>query len=229
MPPEEIVDKALEAGCKSISYTYTEPTIFFEYAYETARLATAAGLKNVFVTNGYITEEAIAKISDFLDAANIDLKGFSEDYYRKVCGGGFQPVLDAIRSYHKRGVFVEITTLIVPGHNENPEMLKRMADFIASVSVEIPWHISRFHPDYMMQDVPATDVEAIHKAAEIGKQAGLKYIYSGNVYGDDLESTYCPGCKKRLIRRTGFSSGSIDINDNACPYCGERINLVTDD
>ncbi len=226
LSPEAIVEDAIANNCQSISYTYTEPTIFFEYAYETARLARKKGLKNVFVTNGYITRPAIAKISRYLDAANVDLKGFSEEYYQNVCGASLQPVLDAIREYHKKNVWLELTTLIMPGHNDSPEMLGRIAEFIASLDRKIPWHISRYFPHYKMRHVPPTDIGVIHKAVEIGKKHSLKYIYAGNVPGDSYESTYCPKCKKKVIDRSGFSVNNTNLEEDRCAFCNEKIDLI---
>ncbi len=180
-PPEEVVAKAKEAGCLSIAYTYSEPTIFFEYAYDTAKLAKARGLYNVFVTNGYMASEAISLIRPYLDAANIDLKSFSEEFYRKICGAHLEPVLDSIRLMKEAGIWIEITTLVIPGKNDSPKELKNLAAFIAGVSKDIPWHISRFHPDYKFLDYPPTSIEILEEAQEIGKKAGLKHIYLGNV------------------------------------------------
>jgi len=216
----------LASGCKSIAYTYTEPTIFFEYAYDIAKLASKNKLKNLFVTNGFINKEPIDNISKYLDGANVDLKGFSEEFYKKRCGAKLEPVLSAIKEYHKKGVFLEITTLIVPGHNDSDEMLKEIAKFIASVDKKIPWHISRFYPHYKMQDVSPTSVETIHKAVKIGKEEGLRYIYAGNVPGDDYESTYCPKCGKKVISRLGFQVEEINLDKDKCKFCGEKIDII---
>lgn len=226
LTPKQIVEEAIANGCNSISYTYTEPTIFFEYAYETAKLAKKQGLKNNFVTNGFINKEPINKISEVLDAANIDLKGFSEDYYKEVCGARLQPVLDAIKQYYEKGIWLEITTLIVPGHNDNKEMLTKIAKFIAGIDKKIPWHISAFYPHHKMQDVPPTDTRTIHKAIQIGKKIGLKYIYAGNIPGDDYESTYCPKCKKKIIERFSFGVEKINLKKSRCSFCNENIDGV---
>ncbi|MBW2970774.1 AmmeMemoRadiSam system radical SAM enzyme [Candidatus Woesearchaeota archaeon] len=224
--PDEVVEIALQENCKSISYTYTEPTIFYEYAYDISEIAQKKGLKNVFVTNGYISKPAIVKICKYLDAANIDMKGFSEEFYEQRCGAKLQPVLDAIRCYYDKGVWIEITTLIVPGHNDSEEMLKKIAEFIVSIDTRIPWHVSRFHPDYKMIDVRPTDVAVLHKAVEIGKKAGLKYVYCGNLYGNDYESTYCPKCGKKVIERRGYSILKQELNNKLCSFCNEKIDLV---
>ena len=224
--PEEVVQDAIAHGCKSISYTYTEPTIFFEFAYETAKLAREEGLLNTFVTNGYTTKEAIDTISPYLDAVNVDLKGFTEEFYHNVCGGRLRPVEDAIRQYHDNGVWVEVTTLLVSGHNDSKFMLDQMADFIVSIDAAIPWHISRFHPSYKMRDAEPTKISTIHKAVEIGRQHGIKYIYSGNVPGDDYESTFCPECGAKVISRSGFYTIKNNLTEGACPSCGKKIDGV---
>jgi pyruvate formate lyase activating enzyme len=197
--PEELVKEALSLGCNSIAATYNEPTVQFEYAYETFVLAKKKKLLTVFVSNGYITKEAIDKLSPVLDAINIDLKSFNDDFYKKICGARLSPVLDAIKEYHKKDVWVELTTLIIPGENDSAKELKQIAKFIASIDVCIPWHISRFHPDYKMTDKSYTPENTLRLAYDIGKKAGLKYIYAGNVPGSRLENTYCPKCDKLLI------------------------------
>jgi len=180
--PEEVVAAALENNCASIAYTYTEPTIFFEFAQDCARLAKKRGLKNVFVTNGFMSQKTLELAQDWLDATNIDLKSFSEEYYQKVCGAQLRPVLDNIKLMHWLGIWIEVTTLVVPGQNDSSKELRQIAEFIVSVSPDIPWHISRFHPDYQMIDsMQPTPLETLHRAAAIGKEAGLKYVHLGNV------------------------------------------------
>lgn len=217
MSPDEIVKQARSHGCRSISYTYTEPTIFFEYAYETAALAKDKGLRNIFVTNGYITDEALEIIKPHLDAANVDLKAFSDDYYRKVCGAKLEGVLKSIRRMKELGIWVEITTLVLPGMNDSEEELKKLASFIAGVGVEIPWHISRFHPDYKMTDSKATPITTMEIAERIGKEAGLRYVYLGNLAEE--ENTYCYSCGELLIRRSGFSVLENRLGNGKCPKC----------
>jgi pyruvate formate lyase activating enzyme len=226
LPPERAVDLAQKYRCASIAYTYTEPTVFFEYAYDTAKIATARGIKNVFVTNGYMTEEALGEIEPYLDAANVDLKGFTDEFYRRTCGAQLQPVLDAIRLMHQMGVLVEVTTLIVPGHNDSDEELRRIARFLADISLDLPWHISRFVPHYKMTDVPPTPVETLHRAAEIGYETGLRYVYAGNVPGDRYESTYCPNCGEVAIQRFGYHT-QVKLDGNRCKNCGYQLALVT--
>jgi pyruvate formate lyase activating enzyme len=221
-PPEEIVREALDQGCRSISYTYTEPTIFFEYAYDTAKLAKAAGLANTFVTNGYMTGEALGTIQPYLDAANVDLKAFREETYKKVCGARLEPVLDSIRLMKKLGIWVEITTLVVPGLNDGKEELTAIARFIASVDPEIPWHISRFHPDFEYTEAAPTPVKTLRAAYEIGKAEGLHFLYIGNISGES-EDTACPKCGQVLIRRQGFSVSQNRVRGGVCPSCGRPI------
>jgi pyruvate formate lyase activating enzyme len=221
--PQEIVNTALRYRCVSISYTYTEPTIFFELAFDTAKLAHQHGLKNNFVTNGYMTQEALRLIQPYLHAANVDLKGFDDHKYRQICGARLQPVLDNIRLMHKMGIWVEVTTLLIPGHNDSEKELEEIARFIAEVSTDIPWHITAFYPTYKMRDRPHTSIESIRQASAIGKRIGLKYIYSGNIRGDEGEDTYCPGCSKKLIDRWGFQIQENVLQEGKCPACQTNI------
>jgi pyruvate formate lyase activating enzyme len=218
-PPEAVVRAAVDEGCRSISYTYTEPTIFFEYAHDTARLARSAGLANNFVTNGYMTAEALEAVRPALDAANVDLKAFRDETYKEVCGARLEPVLDSIRRMKALGIWVEVTTLVVPGLNDGTEELEAIAGFIASVDPDIPWHVSRFHPDYEYTDAPATPVSTLRAAAEAGRRQGLRYIYVGNVPGES-EDTSCRVCGAVLIRRRGFAVIANLLVDSRCPTCG---------
>ncbi len=221
--PDEIVRSALDDGCASVSYTYTEPTIFFEYAYDTARPARASGLANTFVTNGFMTAEALRTIRPYLDAANVDLKAFREETYKTVCKARLAPVLDSIQLMRELGVWVEVTTLVVPGMNDGDEELRGIARFLAGVDRDMPWHISRFHPDYDFTEVEATPVETLRRAAAIGRAEGIRYIYVGNMRGEG-EDTVCPSCGETLVRREGFFVRSNRIpEDGACPQCGTRI------
>ena len=179
--PEEVVREAKKNNCKSISYTYTEPTIFFEYAYDTARLAKKEGLYNVFVTNGYMTKETLNVIKPYLDAANVDLKSFREDFYREMCGAHLKPVLDTIELMKKLGIWIEITTLVVTGKNDSDNEFKDIAEFIATLDPDIPWHISRFHPDFKYLEEKPTSIDTLKRAREIGIRAGLRNIHLGNV------------------------------------------------
>jgi pyruvate formate lyase activating enzyme len=225
--PEEIVSGAVKSGCRSIAYTYTEPTVFFELAYETARLAQKRDLKNIFVTNGYMTAEALEMIGPFLDAANVDLKAFSDDFYKKQCGARLAPVLDTLRLMKKTGVFVEITTLLIPGLNDDPSELAELAGFIRDdIGDDTPWHVSRFHPTYRLLDRPPTPQATLAGARDIGLRAGLKYVYTGNIPGDNGENTFCPGCGRILIGRRGFAIIKKTIRDDRCPDCGAVISGV---
>jgi pyruvate formate lyase activating enzyme len=222
--PQEIVQRAIAANCRSISYTYTEPTIFFEFAYDTARLAHEAGLANIFVTNGYITKEALATIAPVLDAANIDLKGFSEGFYRDVVHARLSEVLDSIIEYRKQGIWIELTTLIIPELNDSDAELQGIASFIVTnLGIDTPWHVSGFHPTYKLTDQPPTPAATLQRAREIGRAAGLRYVYEGNVPGKGGENTRCPSCSALLIERYGFAIGTNRIRNGACPDCGVAI------
>lgn len=218
-PPEAVVRAALDSGCRSVSYTYTEPTVFFEYAYDTARLARAAGLLNSFVTNGYMTAEALETVAPVLDAANVDLKAFRDETYRKVCGARLGPVLETVRLMRALGVWLEVTTLVVPGLNDGPDELASIAAFIASVDPDIPWHISRYHPDFEYDQAPPTPTATLRAAAAIGRREGLKHVYVGNVPGEG-EDTRCASCGSVLIRRRGFAVVASSLRGAACPECG---------
>lgn len=217
--PEEIVSRALASGCETIAYTYTEPTIYFEYAYDCCRLAHAKSIKNVFVSNGYMTEEAIDMIAPYLDGANIDLKAYTEAFYKRECGASLKPVLDTLQHMKERGIWLEITTLLIPTLNDDPAELKQLADFIHTLGPETPWHLSRFHPCYEVTDISPTPVSTIHQAVKVGKEAGLRYVYSGNVPGDEGEKTFCHQCGQPLIDRVGFFIRENLLQQGACPRC----------
>jgi pyruvate formate lyase activating enzyme len=223
---EEIVSLALKNNCASISYTYTEPTIFFEYAYDTAKLAQKKGLKNNFVTNGYMTAEALDMIASYLDAANVDLKSFSEEFYKKICGARLKPVLENIAKMHELGIWVEVTTLIIPTLNDAESELRKIARFIHSVSPGIPWHVSAFYPTYQMLDKPRTSPEVVRQAREIGLEEGLRYVYTGNIPGGEGENTVCYHCNNVLIRRWGYQIAEQRVTDGTCPHCGTPIDGV---
>lgn len=221
--PEEVVAAARRTGCTAIAYTYSEPTIFFEYALDTCRLGAAEGMANIFVSNGYMTREMLEMARPYLHAANIDLKGFDDRRYRRVMGGTLQPVLDSIRTLNEMGIWLEVTTLVIPTQNDSDEELRRCAEFIAGVSPDIPWHLSAFHPDYKMTDVPRTPAETLHRAYRIGREAGLRYVYTGNLPGDAHESTFCHVCGERLIARRGFRVTQINLQDGRCPRCSTPL------
>jgi len=225
--PSEVVTDAARGGCRSISYTYTEPTVFFEFAYETAKLASERGIRNVFVTNGYMTAEALEMINPYLDAANVDLKAFSGKYYKDLCGARLEPVQASLKMMKSLGIFVEVTTLIVPGLNDDPVELKELAEFLArELGPDTPWHISRFHPTYKLTDRPPTPVQTLTTAREIGLNAGLKYVYTGNVPGSAAENTFCPGCGEIVIERRGFQVGKLRVQNGKCTQCGTGIEGV---
>lgn len=226
LPAAEIVELALAADCASIAYTYTEPTIFFEYALATARIARTRGLGNVFVTNGYMSEGALEMLLPHLDGANVDLKAFREETYREKIGGHLDPVLRNIGRMVEAGVLVEVTTLLVPDLNDSAEELGEIASFLADLSPDIPWHVSRFHPDYQMNDRGLTSHDAMSRALKAGQDAGLRHVYAGNLPGHDSESTFCWRCGKRVIERWGFSIRSSCLGkDGACPDCGATIAI----
>jgi len=223
--PAEIVSAAVQHRCASISYTYTEPTIFFELAYDTAKLAREKGIRNVFVTNGYITPEALREIRPYLDAANIDLKGYTDDFYKNVCGARLQPVLDSIRLYRELGIWIEITTLVIPGYNDSEAELAQIAAFIHSIDPGIPWHVSRFHPTYKLSDRPVTPVKTLERAREIGFAAGLRYVYEGNIPGEG-EETLCWNCRRSVVKRFGFTVEEVSVSEGKCDCCGAQIDGV---
>ncbi len=222
--PEDIVAAARQAGCQSIAYTYTEPTIFFEYAQDIAILAAAQGLKNVFVTNGYMSAEALQSIHPLLHGANVDLKSFREAFYQKQCGAKLSPVLKTLKSMKEMGVWLEITTLIIPTLNDSKEELRELATFILQeLGPETPWHISRFHPTFRLTDLPVTPVKTLQQAWEIGREVGLHYVYTGNVPGDQGEKTYCHHCGRLLLDRFGFTILKNELNQGRCPQCLEAL------
>jgi len=225
--PEEAVSGALSGNCQSIAYTYTEPTVYFEFAFDTAKIAHEKGIKNVFVTNGYMSPQALNMVSPYLDAANVDLKAFNDEFYKKLCGARIEPVKETLRLMKSLGILVEITTLLIPGLNDDRRELEQLAAFIVNdLGVETPWHISRFHPTYQLTDRPPTSVSSLVMAREIGIRAGLRYVYVGNVPGENGENTFCHKCGKTLIDRWGFSIRKNLIEDGRCPYCGAGIDVV---
>ncbi|MBU2439142.1 MAG: AmmeMemoRadiSam system radical SAM enzyme [Acidobacteria bacterium] len=220
--PGEVVENAVRRRCRSISYTYTEPTIFFEFALDTARQAQTAGLENVFVTNGYMTKEALETIHPALHACNVDLKSFRDSFYRTMCGARLQPVLDSIRTMKALGIWLEITTLVIPGQNDSEAEWADIAGFIHDLDPDIPWHLSRFHPDYEYDAAPATPLETLQRAHAVGRGAGLRYVYIGNAPGL-AEDTVCPTCGKVLVRRSGYSVALEHLKGGSCGGCGSVI------
>ena len=219
--PGGIVTAALRSGAESISYTYSEPTIFFELILKTAAYASEKGLKNIMVSNGYQSPECLLALKDFIHAANFDLKAFSDDFYKKMCGARLEPVLNTIRRAVELGWWVEVTTLLIPGENDSDDELFKLASFIKTeLGSQIPWHVSRYHPAYKLK-IPPTPPESLARAFKIGKEAGLDYVYIGNIAGHDGENTYCPNCQRLLVRRVGYD---VEIlTDGVCPDCGMRL------
>ncbi|MEI6831105.1 MAG: AmmeMemoRadiSam system radical SAM enzyme [Candidatus Omnitrophota bacterium] len=219
---DKVVKAARENNCAAIAYTYTEPTVSFEFVLETARLARLSGLYNLFITNGYLSPEAIFLIAPYLDAVNIDLKFFKDSSYQKICSGRLAPVLDSIRLFKEAGVWVEVTTLVIPGENDAQDELSGIAKFIARISKDIPWHISSFHADYKFKHYPDTCETTMKLAYDLGKKEGLHYVYAGNVYGWG-QDTFCPVCKKLLIKRDGFRIEQLHITQDKCEFCQVKL------
>ena len=224
--PEAIVNAALSTGCQSISYTFTEPTIFYELAYDTAVLAHEHGLKNTFISNGFTSEAPLRELAALLDGANIDLKFFKDESYRHISRARLGPILDAIRCYHDQGVWLELTTLVIPGLNDSNEELEQIARFIYELGPEIPWHVTAYSPAYKMWDHPPTSVATLQRARRIGQSVGLRYVYEGNVPGEGGENSYCYACGTLLIDRYGLFMRHNRIRNDACPKCGAHINGV---
>ncbi|MDY6954809.1 MAG: AmmeMemoRadiSam system radical SAM enzyme, partial [Thermodesulfobacteriota bacterium] len=224
--PEEIVAAAKAAGCKSIAYTYNEPTVFYEFAFDTALLAEKGGIRNVFVSNGYMTNDATRHIAPRLDAINIDLKAFNDTSYKEVYGARLKPVLKAIELMKELDVWVEVTTLIIPGLNDGEQELRDIARFVKGVGPEVPWHVSQFYPAYKLMDRPVTPVATLRRAREIGMEEGLRYVYEGNVPGEGGENTYCHACGATLIQRHGQAVLENRLQDGKCPECGTTIEGV---
>ena len=226
--PQEIVDLCLRQGIPLVAFTYNEPAIYFEYAYDTAKLAHEAGLRTVMVSSGYETLQAIETIAPYLDAINVDLKAFDNETYRRYCGARLEPVLRNIRHLAtETGAWVEVTTLVIPRLNDGDEELRAIAEYLAGVSPDIPWHVSGFVPHYHMQDRPPTSAATLHRAWQIGKGAGLRYVYTGNVWGSPLlencSDTLCPACGATLIRRDGYAVRSLWQTPGVCHRCGAAI------
>ncbi len=224
--PEEAVQRANRNHCAGIAWTYNEPTIWFEYTYDSARVAKREGLYTVYVTNGYISAEALDEISPFLDAANVDVKAFSDSFYKRVCGARLEPVLETCKRMLRKKIHLELTYLIIPGYNDGREELKEFADWVVTeLNASIPVHLSRFYPAHLMLDVPPTSIESLEMAYEIAKDAGIEYVYLGNTPGHQYENTYCPECGELLIERVGYRV-KMRLRGRKCPGCGHEINIV---
>jgi len=228
-PPERVVESTKENGCHGISYTYTEPTIFFEYAYDTAVLARKEGLFNTFVTNGYMTSEAVKTIAPFLDAATVDFKGAGEpEFYKKFSGvPSVEPIYESLKEMRKEGIHVEITNLVVPRIGDSLDRISELAGWVRdNLGVDTPFHLLRFHPNYQCTDIPSTPLKSLEWACEAAREAGLNYVYIGNVPGHKYENTYCPGCGELLVKRFSFDVVKWRLTkDMRCPECGEKIAI----
>lgn len=223
MPPADVVGNAVSGNCRLIAYTYSEPVTFYEYVYETSKLARARGIKNIMVSNGYINKEPLKELCKYIDGANIDLKSFSDSTYLKLNGGKLQPVLDALKTYRDEGVWLEITNLIVPGWTDKPDEIKQMCRWLADNGfTETPIHFSRFQPQYKLEHLPPTPTAILNAASSIAREAGLKYIYIDNVPGSGIDDTVCPSCGQKVIERSGFRILSNKIKNGRCP-CGTSI------
>jgi len=224
LPPEEIVATAQRERCAVIAYTYNEPTVFFEYTYDTARLAHAQGLKNVYVSNGFMTQEVLELLAPYLDGINIDLKGFSESMYEEYAGARLAPIKRNIRWLaQETDVVVEVTTLVIPDLNDSDDELRAMATWLAEVDPALPWHVTAFYPNHLMRNRPPTPPSTLLRAYKIGKEAGLQFVYVGNILDDTRSNTYCPACETRLIERHGYRTRVSWAEPGLCPQCGTQI------
>ncbi len=226
LPPHKVVEKAIQAGCTTIAYTYSEPIVWYEYMYDTAKLARKAGLRNLMITCGYINPEPLKELAKYMDAANMDLKGFDNDIYRKLNAGKLQPVLDAIKLAQELGIWVEITNLIVPEWTDKLEVIRKMCIWIRNtVGKDVPLHFSRFSPMYKLAHLYPTPRRILIDAKKIAREEGLNHVYVGNVAGTD-SNTYCPKCRKVLVKRMGYLIAGNKIKNGKCGYCGTAIKGI---
>ena len=227
LSPQKAVMNAKDSGCKSIAWTYNEPTIWHEYAMDVGKLAKNEGLKTIYVTNGYMTEEALNELSGMLDAFRVDIKAFSDEFYKKVCKARLQPVLDAAVKAKECGMHIETVTLLIPGLNDSPEELKKISEWVyENLGCDTPVHFTAFHPDYNMTDVSPTPIETLEKAYLIAKEAGIRYPYLGNIRDHPFCSTWCHECGALLIERSGYSQRNINLKDGVCVRCGAKIPIL---
>ena len=224
MPPEEAIRQTKKSGCDGIAWTYNEPTIWFEYTYDSAKLAKREELYTIYVTNGYISEDALNEIAPFLDAANVDVKAFSDSFYKKISGAKLEPVLETCERMQEKKIHLELTYLIIPGYNDSEEEIKKFSEWVVDLNASAPVHFSAFYPAHLMLDVPPTSIETLEMAHGIAKEAGLAYVYLGNVPGHEYENTFCPDCGELLIERTGYHVRKR-ISKPECPECGRSINI----
>jgi pyruvate formate lyase activating enzyme len=222
--PSRVVEEAEKSSCRSIAYTYSEPIAFYEYTFDTAKLARSKGIKNLMISNGYINEKPLRELCKYIDAANINLKSFNDEIYQKLNAGSLQPVLNTLKILRDEGVWLEITNLIIPNWTDMPEMTKQMCDWLVKNSFQdTPLHFSRFFPQYKLTSLPYTPVTILEKARNIAMSSGIKYVYIGNVPGSAAENTYCPGCKKIVLERKGFTILSNNLKNSNCKFCGVKI------
>jgi len=224
LSPSDVVEAALASGAPSIAYTYSEPTVFFEYMLDCAKLAHENGLRNVYHSNGFIEPEPLRELCQYLDAANVDLKGFTEDYYRDISGGSLAPVLRSLKILVEEDVHLELTTLVVPGRNDDPETLREMCRWVReNLGPDVPMHFSRFHPQHKLLDLPPTPVERLETARRIALSEGIRFVYIGNVPGHEANSTYCPACGAEVIHRIGYSVEVLGLSGTTCAKCGAGL------
>jgi pyruvate formate lyase activating enzyme len=224
MPPDVVHHIAKQKGARSISYTYSEPVIYYEYVYDTAKLGNATGIKSVVVSNGYIQEKPIIDLCRYIDAIKIDLKAFTEKFYQDVCNGKLEPVLKTLLAIKKTGVWFEIVVLIIPTLNDSVDEIKKMSAWIfKNLGSDVPVHFTRFHPTYKIKNLPQTPIQTLIRAREVALSQGLNYVYLGNVPGHEAENTFCPTCKNTLVKRYGFIILNIDIKNGKCSRCGRFI------
>ncbi|OQA56085.1 MAG: molybdenum cofactor biosynthesis protein A [Euryarchaeota archaeon ADurb.Bin294] len=228
LSPEEGVKRAIASGSSSISWTYNEPTIWFEYTQDMARLAHQQGLKTVYVTNGYMTEDALTDLAPDLDAWRVDIKAFTEEFYHKICRARLEPVLNTTIRAKELGLHVEVVHLMIPGLNDSPEETGKLVSWVIdNLGPDTPVHFTRFHPDFQMQEISATPVRTLERAFHLAKEKGLRYPYLGNVPGHEYEQTWCPHCNNLLIGRSGYSVGPIHLHHGACAHCGKETGIIT--
>jgi pyruvate formate lyase activating enzyme len=222
--PEKLVQITKQYGCPSLAYTYTDPVVYYEYTYDTAKLARAKDIRNVLVTAGYINEQPWKRLLRYIDAANIDLKGITDDFYRRICSGTLKPVQDALVIAKSSGIMVEVTNLIIPTLNDKPEQIRQLVRWVkANMGSDTPLHFSGFYPRYKMRHLPPTSLKTLEAARQIGISEGLDYVYIGNIRSKEGENTYCPGCKSLLIERVGYTILNNRLEDGCCPSCGKAI------
>lgn len=225
--PQDIIVRARESGAESVSWTYNEPIIWHEFTTEASKAIHEAGMKTNYVTNGYISEEPLKELKYVIDAMNIDVKAFRDEFYKEVCGGRLAPVLRSSEAARGLGIHVELTYLVIPGHNDSESEINEFSEWVVeSMSADTPVHFSAFHPDYRLTDVDRTPVPTLSRAYDSAVKAGLEYVYIGNVYAGDKENTYCPGCGALLIRREGFRMTKKPMTDGRCGGCGRAVNIV---